>query len=204
MDEAPKTFAPELSPAGSRKWIARLVIAVLVGVGIWNLVVSFTVDVVLPALARVMEADSQSPLYLGKGDFNLAPLFAAVLELCFALIAAILVNSWSQQVPRPARRKAARTVPAPAPSLSPPTSWPSAQPISPPPIPTPTPLAAQPVSPRQPDLKPASVTGEPPPKPAAPQPVMQAPAPSAKTEKPPKPKKVYYNIVGERVEEDDE
>jgi hypothetical protein len=188
MDDVAKAFAPELSPTGSRKWIGRLVVAVLVGVAIWNFVVSLTLNVVLPALARIMEADPQSPLYLGKGDLNPAPLFAAVLELCFALIAAILVNSWSQRAPKPARKRSASAAPsamsAAAPSIA---------------LAAPTPRVAQPT-----DLSPVPTTAPVAPQPSNPPQAAQAPASPAKGEKPSKPKKVYYNIVGERIEADDE
>jgi hypothetical protein len=177
MDEVPKTFAPDLSPAGHKKWIGRLIIAVLAGAALWNFVVALTVDVVLPALARVMEADPQSPLYLGKGDFNLPPLFVAVLELCLAMIAAILVNSWAQSVPKAGRRKAMRSAPTLVPAIAPSVA-------------TPKNLAPSPESvaprPPQPDL----------PKPAPP-PSQPAEAASAK------PKKVYYNSVGDPIEEDE-
>jgi hypothetical protein len=135
-----------------------------------------------------MEADPQSPLYLGKGDLNPAPLFAAVLELCFALIAAILVNSWSQRAPKPARKRSASAAPsamsAAAPSIA---------------LAAPTPRVAQPT-----DLSPVPTTAPVAPQPSNPPQAAQAPASPAKGEKPSKPKKVYYNIVGERIEADDE
>jgi hypothetical protein len=187
MDDSPKAFAPELSPAASKKWIGRLLVAVIVGTAIWNFVVSLTLNVVLPGLARIMEADAQSPLYLGKGDFNLPPLFAATLELCFALIAAILVNSWAQSTPKPVRRKAAKAAPIAVPSLFPPPASRSAQPTSLAPIPSPQPVTPEAVTPPPPDL----------PKPAPPPPAKSAPA------VPSKPKKVYYNSVGDPIEEDE-
>ena len=198
MNEAPKVFAPELSPAGSKKWIGRLVVAVVLGAAIWNFVVSLTVNLVVPSLARVMEADPQSPLYLGKGDVNIAPFFVSLLELCFAVIAALVVHFWAERKPKPVRKKSVSLAPSLAPatvlSIAPAAPTVAAAPsVVPPrqPSPAPTPAAIPP--------KPAK-----PPQPAVPSPAAQAPAPPAKPEKPPKPKKVYYNIVGERIEEDDE
>ena len=187
MDDVPKAFAPELSPAASKKWIGRLLVAVIVGTAIWNFLVSLTLNVVLPGLARIMEADAQSPLYLGKGDFNLPPLFAAVLELCFALIAAILVNSWAQSTAKPVRRKAAKAAPIAVPSLFPPPASRSAQSASAAPIPSPQPVAVEAVDSPPPDL----------PKPAAP------PAAKPAQATPSKPKKVYYNSVGDPIELDE-
>src|SRR5271165_7161226 len=112
MEDAPKVFAPELSPAGSRKWIGRLIVAILLGAAIWSFIVSLTVNVIVPGLARVMEADPQSPLYLGKGDINVAALFVSLLELCLALIAALAVDAWSNRGPKPARKKSASAAPS--------------------------------------------------------------------------------------------
>jgi hypothetical protein len=185
MDDSPKVFAPELSPVGSRRWIGRLVIAVLLGAAIWNFVVSLTINVVVPGLARVMEADPQSPLYLGKGDINVAAIFISVLELCFAIIAALVMNSWSERKPRPVRRKGAKIASVPALSIAVPQTAP----------PQPRVSALAPVIPPPAAPAPQSVL-----QPAA----AQASDPPGQAEKPSKPKKVYYNIVGERIEEDDQ
>jgi hypothetical protein len=203
MDDAGKAFAPELSAAGSKRWIGRLIVAVLVGIAIWNLVVTLTRDVVLPALAQVMEADSQSPFYLGRGDILLAPILTAVLELCFALIAAILVNSWMQRAPRPARRRVVKAAPAAMPSIAPPA--PAPQPIGGRAKMEPTPASAEAAGGAQPAVQVAPVMAAPP-VPAAPPPsakVSTAPA-SAKPEKAKRPKKVYYNLMGEPVESDED
>jgi large-conductance mechanosensitive channel len=189
VNEPNKTFAPELSPAGSRKWIGRLVIAVVLGVAIWSFVVSLTTNVVMPALAQVMPADPQSPLYLGNGELNIAALFTSFLELCFAAIAALLVNSWARRMPRPARRKAVRPAP-PMPTTA--AAKPATEPVSQVSPPAPAPAAAQPSAvAAQSGLQPQAA---------------QPPAPPAKPAetKSPKPKKVYYNLVGEEIEADDE
>jgi len=219
MDEPSKTFAPELSPAGSRQWIGRLVVAVVLGAAIWNFVVSLTSSVVVPALARVMEADPQSPLYLGKGDFNIPALFTALLELCFAVIAALMVNSWSQRRPRLAQRKSPRPAPvttsilsAPAPKAVPSPSAPASS-QSVPPVSTAPRQTAAPIASSLPtaQLQQAAAQPQAAPAAAAPAPVAARPAaqpapapPSAKPEKPKPPKKVYYNLVGDPIESDDE
>src|ERR1700751_4061100 len=92
--------APESSSADSIKWIGGIVIAVVLGEAIWEFLVSITINLALPAMARDMGGDAQSPLYLGKSGFNVPALFTSFLELCFAGILAVLLNSWSQ---KPAR-----------------------------------------------------------------------------------------------------
>lgn len=177
------TPVPESSPADSRKWIGRIVIAVLLGEAIWGLLVSITKDLALPAMARAMGGDPTSPLYLGKGDFNMPGLFTSVLELCFAGIMAVLLNSWSQKAGHVRREPVATTsVEAlPAPVVTHPASSPA------------TPAA-------DPAMQDARITvGT---APSAPQP---PPTPQvAKPAKPKSPKVVHYNIVGEPVDSDDE
>jgi len=176
----------EPSPADSRLWIGRFLIAVVLGEAIWGFLVSVTNNLALPAMARAM-SDPQSPLSLGKGDFNIPGLFASILELCFAAIVALLVNSWSQRSrqvrairtrtvstqPQPARVAAAQ--PQPAPVVAP-----SAPPAA---VPANTTIAPQ-----------TSAT--------TPSPSEPAPATAPPT-KPKKQKAVYYNIVGEQVDPDE-
>ena len=222
MDEVPRTLSPESSAADTGKWIGRVVIAVILAEGIWGFIVSVTNNLVLPVLARTMGgADVQSPLYLGKGDFNVPALFTAVLELCFAGIAAVILNSWLQRKPRVTRSRAVRVSPIPMQSIAP------TQPMAPPPPPSPpavVPVQASVLVPSSPPMAatvpvpapatpvaiPAQTTASPtapapgqfwsPPEPP-PQPKVAAPppAPKAKPSKPKPPKEVYYNIVGEPI-----
>jgi hypothetical protein len=191
---------PALESAGSdlRPWIRRLVVAVIVGQAIWSLLVSIIHNLVVPALARVMGGDPQSPLYLGKGDFNIPALLISVLEACLAGIVAALLYSWSEKssgtrirVVRVAPQKSLSVMPTPAaaPANIPP---PSAPPPSPPPL-SPTLGTADKPSPAPVPEIPSSA----PPRPAQ-------SAPQAPPAKPKKPKKVYYNTVGDPIEDDDE
>ena len=200
MDENLRTSAPESSPADSSRWIGRVVIAVIVAEAIWSLIVSLTNNLALPAMARIVEADAQSPLYLGKGDFNVPALFASVLELCFAGIVAVSLNAWLQRKPKLARTKSVRLTPpvaqTRAPAASPPTTMAPTQTVSAVPVQTKTSVTPQPVAH-------SSATPLPtlPSSPSAP--------PSASKAKPTKPKppkkEVFYNIVGEPLtSEDDE
>src|SRR5580704_8355282 len=113
MDEVPRMLSPESSTVDTGKWIGRVVIAVILAEGIWGFIVSVTNGLILPLLARTMGADVQSPLYLGKGDFNVPALFTAVLELCFAGISAVILNSFLQRKPRMVRSKSPRVSPIP-------------------------------------------------------------------------------------------
>jgi hypothetical protein len=215
MDEIPRTLSSESYAPDAGKWIARVVIAVILAEGIWGLIVSVTNNLILPLLARTMGGDIQSPLYLGKGDFNVPALFTAVLELCFAGIVAVLSNSWLQRKSPVNRGRAIRVSPIPVQPAAPPPSPPMVVPVpasvsAPQPSNTPIPAApaalsssaaltaAPSASPSQfwspAETSPQPKAAAPPPKPAAP-----APPPKAKPVKPKPPKEIYYNIVGEPI-----
>ena len=205
MDETPRTPSLELSPADAGKWIGRVVIAVLLAEAIWGFIVSITNGLVLPLLARTMGGDAQSPLYLGKGDFNVPALFASVLELCFVGIAAAILNSVLQRKPGVTRTKVVRVSPVPvqtsAPRPAPPAVASTQASTATPPLavapvvaapPAPTPVAIPPSAPPGQFWSPPEPS---PPKAAAPPP----PKAPAKPAKPKPPKEVYYNIVGEPI-----
>lgn len=202
----------------TRRWIGRFLIAVILGEALWGFLVSATNNLALPAMARVLGGDPQSPLYLGRGDFNVPALFASVLELFFAGIIAVILNAWTQRpvrirVVRPAANAPRTTsvpsivpgpvpvatpapVAAPAPAAPAPVTVMTPAPSAPPAVlvPSPAQLSAEPAT-APPPIPPSTLPAEAPAKPA-PQPVS--------AEKPKKPKKVYYNIVGEPIESDDE
>jgi len=196
MDETPRAFSSEASPADAGKWIGRVVIAVILAEGIWGFIASVTNSLILPLLARTMGGDAQSPLYLGKGDINVPALFTSVLELCFAGIAAVILNSFLQRKPRVTRGKPARVSLIPAQPSTPPPSPSVVVPVQaavsvPPrvaaPVPAPTATPGQFWSPPEPSPQPKAAT--PPSPPTAP----------VKSAKPKPPKEVYYNIVGEPI-----
>ena len=199
MDEI-KTSAPESPALDAGKWIGRVVIAVILAEGIWGFIVSVTNNLILPLLARIMGADAQSPLYLGKGDLNIPALFTSVLELCFAAIVAVILNSWVRRNPKQVRTKSVRVSPTPA--------QPAASAAAPPPVvPVQAPASVPP--PTKAPAPPAAATANlgtssaaPPPSPgqfwSPPEPPPQPKAP-AKPAKPKELKEVYYNIVGEPI-----
>jgi hypothetical protein len=202
MAESPKTFSTDAPALTVGKWIGRVMVAVLLGEGIWGLIVSLTNNLLLPFLAKTMGADAQSPLYLGKGDFNFPAVFMSVLELCFAGIVSVVLYSWVQRKPRAIRSKPAKT------SLIP--EQPSVAPASPPPVaqiqkpaPTPSPVAQVP-QPASPPVASAPEQFWSPPQPSTPTPTPSAEPTKVKPVKPKAPKEVYYNIVGEPLSPEDD
>jgi hypothetical protein len=215
MDEIsrPSSQSPGLDASA---WIGRVVIAVLLAEAFWGFIVSVTNGLVLPLLARTMGGDVQSPLYLGKGDINVPVLFTAVLELCFAGIAAVILNSFLQRKPRVARSTQVRLSPIPVQSAvaaqppvqpsSPPVVVPVQAAVSiPPPVvaavrpPAPTPVTPT-AAPVQATASPAEFWSPPEPSPQLKPPASPLPVPpKAKPAKPKAPKEVYYNIVGEPI-----
>jgi hypothetical protein len=113
--------------------------------------VSLTNNLAVPFLAKTMGGDSQSPLYLGKGEFNVPAVFVSVLQLCFAGIVAVILNYWAGRKPAAspgpssAGSQPAASATPPAEFWSPPTPQPQAIPAAPPPPPKP----AKPKAPKE-------------------------------------------------------
>jgi hypothetical protein len=191
MDEK-QTSAPE-SSLSAGKWIGQLIAAVILAEGIWGFLASLTSNLLVPLLARVMEVDPQSPLYLGKGVFNIPALFNSVLALCLAGIAFVLLQEWSRRKRAPVRMKMVRVTK----KVSQPTAAPLSIVAAPEPVATPTPTPVNPAP--VPQTSQASVSAS---SVLAPQQSKPAPPPVAVPAKPAKtksPKEVYYNIVGEPI-----
>jgi hypothetical protein len=197
---------PVAEQTSTGKWIVRVILAVIVGEAIWGLLVSITNGLIVPGLARLMGGDPQSPVYLGKGDFNLTAVFVSVLELCLAGIVALILNQISRSGPATVRIKTVKVKTVPAKS-----SMPSIAPPAPKPAPS---VSTAPVTSSSGIRPPASVaelavalqaTVENPVEPQPKLPVATPPAPTAKPvatvapQKPEKPREVYYNIVGEPI-----
>lgn len=236
MDDRPRIFPPD--PNETRRWMGRLLVAVLVGEGIWNVIVSLMNNVVVPWLGDVMGQSSGLPTSFTQRPYDYPDLFVAIIELCLAGLVAVAINAFFQKS-RQVRIKVQKrvvptasiaptqvvpvvTTPTPVPAVVPRTEIPAAPiaaprpvpavPASPPPIvaqPTPVPVRPAPVV----EPKPAPVVQAPPPVPTpkpvpppAPVPVAAKPAPPPPPAPPlkAKPKKVYYNSVGEPIEFDDD
>jgi hypothetical protein len=191
MDEK-QTCAPE-STLNPGKWIGQLVAAVILAEGIWGFLASLTSNLFVPLLARVMEVDPQSPLYLGKGELNVPALFKSVLALCLAGIVFVLLHEWSRGKRAPVRVKTVRVTKKVSQSTAAPLSI-----MAPPePVATPTQTLVNPAA--VPQISQASVSASPVPAPQQSKPVPPPVVAPAKPAKPKSPKEVYYNIVGEPI-----
>ena len=196
------------SPPDTGKWIGRVLIAVLLGEGIWGLIVSVTKNLILPSLARIMGTDARSPLSLGNGQFNVPGLFISVLELCFAGIVAAILNSSVQRKPKPTRSKPVRVTPIPVQPAAPRPSPLSILPVSasePAPQPAPTAVpetvtAAPAAPPLMASQSPGQFWSPPEPVPAK----AVAPPPPPKPAKPKPPREIVYNSVGDPLPFDDD
>ncbi len=190
MDEK-QTSAPE-SIQNPGKWIGQLVAAVILAEGIWGFLASLTSNLLVPLLARGMEVDPQSPLYLGKGELNIPALFKSVLALCLAGIVFVLLHEWSRRKRTPVRVKTVRLTRKVSQKAAPLSIMAPPEPVA---TPTQTPVNPSPVQQNSQAPVSASLTQTPQPSRSVPSPVG-APA---KPAKPKPPKEVYYNIVGEPI-----
>jgi hypothetical protein len=191
MDEN-QTSAPE-STLNPGKCIGQLVAAVILAEGIWGFLASLTTNLLVPLLARVVEIDPQSPLYLGKGEVHVPALFNSFLTLCLAGIVFVLLHEWSRRKPAPVRTKMVRVTKK--------VSQPAAVPLSimapSEPVPARTQTAVTPPPAPQISLAPISTSPVPAPQQSKPSPPrVVAPA---KPAKPKPPKEVHYNIVGDPI-----
>jgi hypothetical protein len=187
MDEN-QTSAPEstLSPG---KWIGQVLAAVILAEGIWGFLASLTNNLLVPLLARVMDGDPQSPLYLGKGELNIPQLFNSVLALCLSGIVFVVLHQWSRRKPAPGRVKMVRVVR----KVTQPAAGPLSITAAAAPVAAPTPTAVTP------QISPAQVSAPSAPPPQQSKPLPPPAASPAKPAKPKPPKEVYYNLVGEPI-----
>jgi hypothetical protein len=218
MDEMPK---PTVDPAvfDPKTWVAAIVGGVVLGEALWAMLQILIRDWAMPALVNLMgQGPTQNP-----GAFELQPLFIAFVEACLAGILLVIILAATRGKKRVVRVRRAVTPPPQerqmptSPQLETPpildsfqTERPVATDATYPaytaplptypsfePIPAPEPMATavfeRPVAP-PPLVKEA-------PKPAVAEPAKPQSAPQPK---PKKPKPVYYNIVGEPIESDEE
>jgi len=176
-----------------------VLVAVLVAEGIWGLIVSLTRDLIVPFLAQQMGGDPRSPLYLGKGEFNIPAIFTAVLQLCLAGLVAVVLNVWVSRPAKLTRRtvvkagKSAATAPAPPRPVAPSQVVPAGVYAAPG-----DPALAVATSPTPQTASPAPAIAS--------KPTTSSQPPAAQAAKPKPPKEIQYNIAGEPISpmEDDE
>lgn len=135
------------SPAfDARRWLGLIIAALLIAETSLAFIVALVRGVLLPLMSRGLGGENASPFSLGTQDLNWPDLFASVLELCLAVIAALLIFAWSH-------RKRTATVPRPAyynqvsSTIAPPRDMrPSVPTVLPPPEPqAPDPVASLPI-----------------------------------------------------------
>ena len=108
MDQAVKKFTSEGSDA--RKWIGRIIIAVILGEAIWSLIVSVMNNLVVPWLGDVMGQSSGLPASFTQRPYNYPDLFVSILEVCIAgTMAVILRKGETGEEPGSDRAGRART-----------------------------------------------------------------------------------------------
>jgi large-conductance mechanosensitive channel len=215
MDEAPKTLTSEGPDA--RKWIGRLIIAVILGEAIWSLIVSVMNNLVVPWLGDVIGQSSRLPTSFTQRPYNYPDLFVSILEFGIAATIAVILNYFFQRqrvirvkpVNSPVPVEPARVVPQavtvantqgtsavalPAPATKPDFLTPAA------------PIKVAPAGPAPSVSQTRPVAVAPPAPPVAKSPATK-PLPTAPKAEPPKvnkPKEAYYNSVGEPVPSDDD
>ncbi len=229
MDQPAKPFTSD--GGDTRRWIGRLIIAVLLGEAIWGLIVSFMNHVFVPWLGDVMGQSSGLPTSFTQRPYNYPELFVSVFEFCIAGLVAAVINYFLQR-PAARRVKTVKSTSPPGPDTSDFSStaitgtdrdgsaaiWNRSGRIA-----SVRPSAGCKNVPGDsvhscpgclrragcaivaaPEPKPAVIA---PVVPATPQPVAAKPAPpapKAEPAKPKKPKNVYYNIVGEPMPSDED
>ena len=215
MDQAGKTFTSE--GPDSRKWIGRIIIAVILGEAIWGLIVSVMNNLVVPWLGDLMGQSSGLPTSFTQRPYDYPDLLVSIMEFGIAATIAAILNYFFQRqrvirvkpVKRPVPVEPARAVPQAVTVAN--TQGTSAVAL-PPPVTKPdpvTPAAPIKVAPAAPapfvsQARPVTVA---PPAPPVANPPATKPLPTPpKADQPKlkKPKEAYYNIVGEPVPSDDD
>ncbi len=151
MDDRPKIFPPD--PNETRRWMGRLLVAVIVGEGIWNFIVALMNYVVVPWLGDVLGQSSGLPTSFTQRPYDYPDLFVAVIELCLAGLVAVGINAFFQgpqqvKIRLPNRSVAPVAVPVTPTQVVPPTP---PAPVEPRPVvaqqPAPPPTVVQPSQP---------------------------------------------------------
>jgi hypothetical protein len=215
MDQPAKPFTSD--GGDTRRWIGRLIIAVLLGEALWGLIVSFMNHVFVPWLGDVMGQSSGLPTSFTQRPYNYPELFVSVFEFCIAGLAAAVINYFLQRpaarrvktvkstsLPGPVRVISQATPPSAPTETAPPQFGitPLASPVSAPAqdvrmypvipsilVPAASAEPAPPVAPVVASVQEAKPAAVAPVVPAVPKPVASIPAPPVPKTEPAKPKK---------------
>jgi hypothetical protein len=206
MGDTPVVPQTIVSASEPRRWIAAIVGGVVLGEALWAMLQLLIRDWATPAL---LNATGQGPTQ-NPAAFEPLPLVIAFVETCAAAIVLVLLMAWAQKKTRMVVRTVAAPMASaaaarptvvppsvavpPAPAVAPrPVAAVPVPPVAAQPVAAPVPVASAPVAPAQTATIAAPVAA-----PVAPQPT----APKAATPPAPKkPKTIYYNSVGEPIEE---
>ena len=94
MDQMMKPFSSE--GTDTRRWIVRIIMAVVLGEAIWGLIVSVMNNVVVPWLGDVMGQSSGLPTSFTQRPYNYPDLFVSILEFGIAALVAAVLNYFFQ------------------------------------------------------------------------------------------------------------
>jgi len=88
-------------PAGSfpsdRRWIGRIIIAVILGEAVWTLIVSVMNNVIVPWLGDLMGPSAGLPTSFVQRPYNYPELFVSIFEVCIAGLVAAILNYFVQR-----------------------------------------------------------------------------------------------------------
>ena len=143
MDQAGKSFTSDSTDA--RRWIGRIIMAVILGEAIWSVIVSVMNNVVVPWLGDLFGQSSGLPTSFTQRPYNYPDLFVSFIEFCIAGLVAASINYFFQ---RPGTRRVkqktlAPTVPVPPVRVVPQTAPASLSQVPSPPAPAPAAIEAR-------------------------------------------------------------
>ena len=88
-------------PPGSfpsdRRWIGRIIIAVILGEAVWTLIVSVMNNVFVPWLGDLMGPSTGLPTSFVQRPYNYPELFVSIFEVCIAGLVAAILNYFVQR-----------------------------------------------------------------------------------------------------------
>ncbi len=90
MDQTGQAFT--LQGPDGRKWVGRIIVAVILGEAIWNLIVSIMNNVIVPWLGDFFGQSSGLPTSFTQRPYNYPDLFVSVVEFCIAGLVAAIFN----------------------------------------------------------------------------------------------------------------
>lgn len=207
MEETPKLRPVDAGTFDPKRWVGAVVGGVVLGEALWSMLQLLLRDWATPAVMNLL---GQGPTQ-NREAFLPQPLLLAFVEVCLAGILLVLILAWTNRGRRVVRVSVARAASMQERAPAAPTPV-AASPIVPPPARVspgtrePTPAAVPQSLPRTGAIETQPPVLSPTPESVA-FPVAPPPAESAKAKPKSKPKKskpVYYNIVGEPVESDEE